>query len=61
MRPGLTRVAQVNEPLDLARRHKFTFGLPSIVKQTFWLDLKLITLYLWITVRGKWESRGKKF
>ena len=61
MRPGLTRVAQVNEPLDLARRHRLRFGLPSIVKQTFWLDVKLIPLYLWITVRGKWEHRGKKF
>jgi len=25
------------------------------------LDLKLIVLSLWITLRGKWESRGKKF
>ncbi|PYV38659.1 MAG: sugar transferase, partial [Acidobacteria bacterium] len=30
-------------------------------KQSFWLDMKLIVLSFWITFRGKWEHRGKKF
>ncbi|MBI3327382.1 MAG: hypothetical protein HYZ81_11870 [Nitrospinae bacterium] len=33
----------------------------SIKKQSFWLDLKLIGLSFWITLRGTWEYRGKKF
>jgi len=60
-RPGLTGLAQVYAPRDLPRRHKFKFDLLYIKKQTFWLDLKLIGLSFWITLRGKWEHRGRKF
>ena len=31
-----------------------------IKRQTLWLDVKLVILSLWITVRGKWEYRGNK-
>lgn len=61
VRPGLTGVAQVYAPRDIPRRHKFRLDLLYIRKQTFWLDLKLIALSFWITFRGRWESRGKKF
>lgn len=61
VRPGLTGLAQVYAPRDLPRRHKFKYDLLYIKRQTFWLDLKLIVLSVWITVRGKWESRDKKF
>lgn len=40
---------------------KFTYDALYIKKQSFWLDLKLIALSFWITFRGKWEYRGKKF
>jgi lipopolysaccharide/colanic/teichoic acid biosynthesis glycosyltransferase/glycosyltransferase involved in cell wall biosynthesis len=59
VRPGLTGVAQVYAPRDLPRRHKFKFDLLYIKRQTFWLDLKLIVLSFWITVRGKWKHRGR--
>jgi len=61
VRPGLTGMAQVYAPRDVPRRHKFRYDLIYIQNQSFWLDLKLIFLSLWITLRGKWESRGKKF
>jgi len=61
VRPGLTGLAQIYAPRDIPRRHKFKYDLLYIKKQTFWLDLRLIALSVWITVRGKWEYRGRKF
>jgi colanic acid biosynthesis glycosyl transferase WcaI len=58
--PGLTGVAQIYAPRDIPRQHKFKLDLLYIKKQTFWLDLRLIALSVWITLRGKWEHRGKK-
>ncbi len=57
--PGLTGLAQVHAPRDLLRRHKFKYDLLYIKRQTFWLDLRLLTLSFWITLRGKWGSREK--
>jgi len=53
-------VAQVYAPRDLPRHHKFKYDLLYIKRQTLWLDVKLVILSLWITVRGKWEYRGNK-
>jgi len=61
VRPGLTGMAQVYAPRDVPRRHKFRYDLIYIQNQSLWLDLKLILLSLWITLRGKWENRGRKF
>ena len=61
VRPGLTGLAQVYAPRDVPRRHKFRLDVLYIKRQTFWLDMKLITLSFWITLRAKWEHRGKKF
>ena len=58
--PGLTGLAQVYAPRDLPRRHKFKYDLLYIRRQSFGLDLKLIALSVWISVRGKWEYRGDK-
>jgi hypothetical protein len=41
--------------------HTFTYDALSIKKQSFWLDLKLIALSCWLTFRGTWAYRGKKF
>jgi len=59
--PGLTGLAQIYAPRDVPRRHKFKYDLIYINNQSFLLDLKLILLSFWITFRGKWEHRGKKF
>jgi lipopolysaccharide/colanic/teichoic acid biosynthesis glycosyltransferase len=61
VRPGLTGLAQVYAPRDIPRRQKFKYDLLYIKKQSFWLDLKLIALSFWITLRGKWEARTRKF
>ena len=60
VRPGLTGLAQVYLPGEAPRRKKFRCDLLYIRKRTFWLDLKLIGLSFWITLRGKWESREPK-
>jgi lipopolysaccharide/colanic/teichoic acid biosynthesis glycosyltransferase len=57
---GLTGIAQIYAPRDIPRRYKYKYDLLYVKKQSFWLDLKLIALSFWITLRGKWEYRGKK-
>lgn len=61
VRPGLTGIAQVYGRYDTHPRHKLKYDLLYIRNQSFLLDLKLIFLSFWITFRGKWESRQKKF
>jgi lipopolysaccharide/colanic/teichoic acid biosynthesis glycosyltransferase len=61
VRPGLTGIAQVFLPTDAPRWKKFEYDRRYIDEQSFLLDLKLISLSFWITFRGKWESRQKKF
>ena len=59
--PGLTGVAQVYAARDIPRRQKFKYDLLYIRKRSLALDLRLIILSFWITFRGTWEVRGKKF
>jgi lipopolysaccharide/colanic/teichoic acid biosynthesis glycosyltransferase len=59
--PGLTGVAQIFAPRDVPRRQKFRYDRVYIHRQSFWLDLRLMALSFWITFRGTWEVRGKKF
>lgn len=61
VKPGLTGVAQVYAARDIPRRHKFKYDLLYIRKQSFALDIRLIILSFWITFRGTWETRGRKF
>lgn len=62
VRLDLTSVAQTYAPSDdIPRRHTFQYDALYIRRQSFWLDLRLIALSCWITFRGKWEYRGKKF
>ena len=58
--PGLTGIAQIYAPRDIPRRQKFKLDQLYVGKQSFWLDLRLIALSFWITVRAKWEHRGPK-
>jgi lipopolysaccharide/colanic/teichoic acid biosynthesis glycosyltransferase len=58
--PGLTGLAQVYGRYDTPPQHKLKYELLYIKKQSFLFDLKLIILSLWITFRGKWESRERK-
>jgi len=60
VRPGLTGIAQVYAPRDIPRRNKFRYDRLYIARQSLWLDVRLIALSLWITFRGRWETRGAK-
>lgn len=61
VRPGLTGVAQIYAPRDINRKNKFRYDRIYIKNRSFLLDLKLILISFWITFRGTWESREKKF
>jgi len=61
VKPGLTGVAQVYGRYDSPPNKKLHYDLFYIKNQSFLLDLKLIFISFWITFRGKWESREKKF
>ena len=61
VRPGLTGIAQIYAPRDISRRLKFRYDLFYVRRQSFWLDLRLVLLSFWITMRGTWEAHGRKF
>ena len=59
--PGLTGIAQIYAPRDVTRRQKFRFDRLYIRRQSVLLDMRLIALSFWISFRGTWETRAKKF
>ena len=59
-RPGLTSISTVYERKDIRPRKKFRYDILYIKKQSFWLDLYLVLMSFWISIRGKWESRDGK-
>jgi lipopolysaccharide/colanic/teichoic acid biosynthesis glycosyltransferase len=61
VRPGLTGLTQVYADRDIRRSSKFRLDRLYLKRASFWLDLKLIALSFWITGRGQWETRGRKF
>ncbi len=61
VRPGLTGVAQVFAPRDISRRSKFRYDRLYIQRRSFALDMRLILLSFWISFRGTWESRDRKY
>jgi lipopolysaccharide/colanic/teichoic acid biosynthesis glycosyltransferase len=61
VRPGLTGMAQVYGKYDSHPAEKLKHDLAYIEHMNPWLDVKLIFLSLWVTLRGSWESREKKF
>lgn len=61
VRPGLTGWATVYLPKDVTPLEKFEADLRYIREQSLALDIRLILLSVWISLRGRWESRAKKF
>jgi lipopolysaccharide/colanic/teichoic acid biosynthesis glycosyltransferase len=61
VRPGLTGVAQVYAARDISRRHKFRYDALYIRRRSLYLDVRLILLSFWISFRGTWEYRGRKY
>lgn len=61
VRPGLTGVAQVFAPRDISRRSKFRYDRLYVKNRSRTLDLRLILISFYISLRGTWESRGSKY
>ncbi len=59
--PGLTGLAQVSAPRDIPRHRKFRYDVLYIRCRSLWLDLRLVAVSLWISVRGRWGYRDHKF
>jgi lipopolysaccharide/colanic/teichoic acid biosynthesis glycosyltransferase len=61
IRPGLTGIAQIFAARDIPRRQKFRYDALYMRRQSFGLDVRLVLLSFWITMKGTWEERGRKF
>jgi lipopolysaccharide/colanic/teichoic acid biosynthesis glycosyltransferase len=61
VRPGLTGLATIYIPKDASPLRKFRYDLFYIRRQSIYLDLHLIALSFWISFRGKWETRARKY
>jgi lipopolysaccharide/colanic/teichoic acid biosynthesis glycosyltransferase len=59
--PGLTGLAQIYVRRDVTRRQKFRYDLLYVRRRSFMLDLRLILVSFWISMRGRWEARQNKF
>lgn len=59
--PGLTGLAQIYAPRDVSRRAKFRYDRLYVRRRSLGLDVRLVLLSFWITVRGSWEAHGAKF
>ncbi len=60
LRPGLTGIAQIFAPRDVPRRQKYAYDAVYAGSQSLWLDVRLIVISLWITLRARWEAKGSK-
>ena len=60
VRPGLTGLAQVYGSKNISPRHKLWLDLLYIKNRSMLLDIKLILISIWITIRRRWESRNRK-
>jgi len=56
IRPGLTGIAQVFGPHNMDPRNKLRYDLLYMRRRSFWLDIKLIGMSVWNTVRAKWDA-----
>lgn len=59
-RPGLTGLATIYLPKDAHPSERFALDLKYVRQPSFSMDVKLVWLSLWISVRGNWETRGNK-
>lgn len=59
--PGLTGLATIYLPKDASVSRKLECDLDYVRNRSLALDVKLILLSFWISIRGKWETRSAKF
>lgn len=60
VRPGLTGLATIHLAKDAHPRERFEVDLEYVRNPSFMRDVRLVLASLWISVRGNWETRGKK-
>lgn len=60
VRPGLTGLATIYLPRDIAPARKFAYDRLYVRNQSLLLDLRLMALSIWISIRGRWETRQPK-
>jgi len=58
--PGLTGLAQIYGHYNSSPRAKLRYDLLYLKRRSFLLDVRLILLSFWISLRGRWQLRGKK-
>ena len=56
LRPGLTGLAQVYTNRDDSES-KLAYDLEYASRMSMWLDVKLLFLSLWVTLRARWERQ----
>lgn len=61
VRPGLTGMAQVYAPKDAPVTEKFKYDLWYIQNQNLGLDIYLILMSFWISMKKKWDVSVKKY
>ncbi len=60
VRPGLTGLATIYLPKDISPAQKFAYDRLYVRNQSLLLDLRLIVQSIWISIRGRWETRQPK-
>lgn len=60
MIPGLTGIAQVYSKKTVSKRVKFRYDKLYLESRNLCLDIKLIFLSVFITLRAKWETAERK-
>ena len=58
--PGLTGLAQIYGHYNSSPRAKLRYDLLYLKRRSFLLDVRLILLSFWISLRGRWQMRGRK-
>lgn len=60
VRPGLTGLATIYLPRDASPADKFAYDLRYVEECSLAVDLRLIVMSFWISLRGRWETRASK-
>ena len=60
VRPGLTGLATIYLAKDAHPRERFALDVKYVNTQSLALDVRLVVLSLWISIRGRWETRAAK-
>lgn len=60
VRPGLTGTSTIYHPKDIDADAKFASDIDYVLNHSLGQDMRLVLVSLWVSVRGKWETRASK-